>query len=172
MMYKGKKGKYVTAGVQRIPSMPFGVAATVHLPDSEAGAAWYDPGQKPFYAETVQARKREPRTMMLSTALILLCALFVVFGAMSLTRTARKAALAKDISAMEQAILGLQRENADLALQVAQARDLARISYDAVNKLQMVAAGKADTIAIHAPDTRPFGDSVPAASGAAKTGSR
>ena len=171
-MYKGKKGKYVTAGVQKTPSMPFGVAATVHLPDSEVGAAWYDPNQKPFYAETVMKQKRGPRTMMLNTALILLCALFVVFGVMTLTRTVRKAALAKDISAMEQAILELQRENADLALQVAQARDLARISYDAVNRLQMVASGEADTIAIHAPDTRPFGDSGPAASAGVKTGNR
>lgn len=172
MMYKGKKGKYVSVGVQKTSSMPFEVRATVHLPDSEAGASWYDPGQKPFYAEAPVVKKREPKTMPLNTALVLLCALFVAFGAMTLSRTVRKAALTKDISAMEQSIRKIKDSNDDLAEQVAEARDMARIGYTAVTKLNMVAASKADTIVVHAPDTRPYGDSGDTASAGMKTGSR
>ena len=172
MMHKGRKEKYVSAGVQKTPSMPFEVRDTVHLPDSEAGAAWYDPDQKPFYAETVAARKREPMVMTLNSALILLCALFVVFGALTLTRTVRKAALTKDISAMEQAIQRIQNSNAELILQVTEARDMARIGYAAVMNLDMVSADKAETIHVRALNTRPFGDTESSAFAGAKTGSR
>ena len=171
MMYKDRKGKYVSVGIQRQPSMPFEVSPSVHLPDSEAGASWYDPSQKPYYAESVPPQKREPLTMPLNTALIFLCALFVLFGVMTLSRTVRKAALSKDISAMEQSIQKAQTENADLAVQVAEARDMARIGYDASHRLNMIAAAKAETIAVHAPDTRPLENNDHAAAASAKTNS-
>ena len=172
MMYKGSKGKYVSAGLQRTPSMAFGVRGTVHLPDSEAGASWYDPDQKPYYAQAVLTKKREPMTLPLNTALILLCVLFVAFGVMTLSRTVRKAAIAKDISAMDQAIQKIQNDNAELILKVTEARDMARIGYDAAHRLNMVEAEKADTIIVHAPDTRPFESSDSAAIAGSKTGSR
>ena len=172
MMYKGKKGKYVAAGLQATPSIAIGVRGSVHLPDSEAGASRYDPEQKPFYAETVQAQPRGPVTMPLNTALILLYALFVVFGVMALSRTVRKAALTKDITAMNQAIQATQSSNSELLVQLAEARDMARISYDAAHRLSMVEAKEADTVAVHAPDTRPFGDGDPIAPASAKAGSR
>ena len=171
-MYKGKNGKYVSAGVQQMPSMAFGVRGSVHLPDSEAGASWYDPDQKPFYAEAVPAKKREPVTLSLNTALLLLCALFVLFGAMALGRSVRKSALAKDISAMEQAIENIQSSNADLAVKLTEASDMARIGYDAAHRLNMVEAVKAETIAVHAPDTRPFESGDSAALAGSRTGSR
>ena len=104
--------------------------------------------------------------------LIVLCMLFVLFGTMTLSRVIRKSAITKDISAMEQSIQETERKNADLALEVAEARDMARIGYDAAHKLQMIAASKAETVAVHAPDTRPFGEEPAAASGGMKTGSR
>lgn len=172
MMYKGKNGQYVSAGVQGTPAMRLNVRGNVRLPDSEAGASWYDPAQKPFYAEAVAQRKRGPLTVSLNSALIVLCVLFVLFGTMTLSRVIRKSAITKDISAMEQSIQETERKNADLALEVAEARDMARIGYDAAHKLQMIAASKAETVAVHAPDTRPFGEEPAAVSGGMKTGSR
>ena len=172
MMHKGKNGQYVTAGVQRASSMKMNVRSNVHLPDSEVGASWYDVDQKPFYAETVAERKRTPVTVPLNGAMIFLCALFVLFSVLTLSRTIRKAEIAKNISAMEQSILDIQSRNADLALQVAEARDMARIGYDASHRLQMIDAMKAETVAVHAPDTRPFGENETAAAAAVRTGSR
>ena len=172
MMYKSRNGQYVTAGVQGTPSMRMNVRSNVRLPDSEAGVSWYDAAQKPFYAETVAERKRAPLTIPLNNALIVLCVLFVLFGTMTLSRVIRKSAITKDISAMEQSIQETERRNADLALEVAEARDMARIGYDAAHKLQMIAASKAETVAVHAPDTRPFGEAPAAAASGMKTGSR
>jgi len=172
MMYKGKNGQYVSAGVQGTPSMRLNVRSNVRLPDSEVGASWYDAAEKPFYAETVAQRRRMPLTVSLNSALIVLCILFVMFGTMTLSRVIRKSAITKDITAMEQSIQDIQNRNADLALQVAEARDMARIGYDAAHKLQMVAASKAETVAVHAPDTRPFGEEPAAAVSGMKTGSR
>ena len=171
MMYKGKKGKYVAAGVQKSPSILIDVRGNVHLPDSEAGASWYDPGQKPYYAETVHRPKRGPLTVSMNSALIFLCVLFVVFGTMVVSRVARKSAIAKDITAMEQAIQETKKSNSDLELELAEARDIARISYAAKHHLYMVDASSAKTIAVHAPDTRPFENETATYSGA-KTGSR
>ena len=98
--------------------------------------------------------------------------LYVVFGALTLTRTVRKAALTKDISAMEQAIQRIQNSNAELILQVTEARDMARIGYAAVMNLDMVSADKAETIHVRALNTRPFGDTESSAFAGAKTGSR
>lgn len=171
-MHKGKNRQYVSAGVQHTPSVIMNVRGNVRLPDSEVGAPWYDADQKPFHADTVMEKKRQPLTVPLNSAMIFLCALFVVFSVMTLSRMIRKAEIAKNISAMETSILDIQRRNADLALQVAEAHDLARIGYAATSQLQMTPASEAETIAVHAPDTRPFGENAPDALASAKTGSR
>lgn len=160
MMHKGKNGQYVTAGLQAAPDVRLNVRSNVRLPDSEAGSSWYEEGPKPFYAAQVAARRRGPATVPLNSALLALCALFVVFGILALSRTVHKAAITKNISAMNQSIQETERMNSDLALQVAQARDLARIGYDAVNRLQMIDAVKADRVAVHAPNTRPYGETA------------
>lgn len=172
MMYKSRNGQYVTAGVQGTPSMRMNVRSNVRLPDSEAGASLYGAAQKPFYAETIVERRRMPITVSLNSALVFLCLLFVLFGAMTLSRTVRKAAIAKDISAMEQSIQETQLSNAALALEVAEARDMARIGFAATHKLFMEDAADAETKAVHAPDTRPFGEESAAAVSTMKTGSR
>ena len=171
MMYKSRAGKYVAAGVQKSPAIMIDVRSNVHLPDSEAGASWYDPNQKPFYAETVMKQKRGPLTLTRNSALIFLCALFVVFGAMVLTRVAHKASLTKHISEMQQAIEKIQKSNRDLEIEVSNARDIARIGYKAQNELYMVDASSAETVAVHAPDTRPFGEESTVVN-SMKTGSR
>ena len=158
MMYKGKGGQYVMAGVQAAPGMKMTVRSNVRLPDSEVGCSWYEESKKPYYAETVTVQKRQPATLPLNTALIFLCALFVIFGGLILNKAVRRAELSKQITATENAILEVQKKNADLALQVADARDLARIGYDASQKLHMVAATEAATVAVQAPSTRPYGE--------------
>ena len=161
-MYKGKCGQFVTAGVQGTPTMRLNVRSNVRLPDSEVGGSWYADDQKPFYAETIQPKKREPMTIPLNAALIFLCVLFVVFGALALNRVFRKTALAKNIHAMSQSIEETKTKIESLTLQVKEARDSARIGFDASHKLQMIAASEAETIAVQAPGTRPFGEtSVP-----------
>ncbi|MBR5109433.1 MAG: hypothetical protein IK099_04490 [Clostridia bacterium] len=179
-MYKGKSGQFATAGVQCTPSMRLNVRSNVRLPDSEVGGSWYADDQKPFYAETVCVKKREPMTVPLNAALVALCILFVVFGSLALNRVIRKTAIAKDIHAMSQSIEETKTRIDGLTLQVKEARDSARIGYDASHRLNMIAASEAETIAVHAPDTRPFGEesapggeaSPATVQGAMKTGSR
>ena len=180
MMYKGKCGQFASVGVQATPSMRLNVRSNVRLPDSEVGSSWYADGQKPFYAETVQVQKRGPVTVPLNAALIFLCVLFVVFGSLALSRVIRKAEIAKDIHAMSQSIQEAKTRIDGLAVQVMEARDSARIGYDASHKLQMIAASEAETVPVQAPSTRPFGEANAAEPEAAplsvqnamKTGSR
>ncbi|MBR3015840.1 MAG: hypothetical protein IKH57_01975 [Clostridia bacterium] len=161
MMYKSKCGQFAAAGIQTTPSMRLNVRSNVRLPDSEVGGSWYADDQKPFYAETIQVQKRGPLTVPLNTALLFLCVLFVVFGALALNRVIRKTAIAKDIHAMTQSIEETKIRIDGLTLQVKEARDSARIGYDASHRLQMVAASEAETVAVHAPSTRPFGEAYP-----------
>lgn len=155
-MYKGKNGQYVTAGVQGTPGMRLNVRGNVRLPDSEAGVSWYDAEAKPYYAQELPQQIRKPVTVPLNGALVFLCVLFVVFGALTLSRVVNRAAIVKNISAMETAMQKAWKDNADLTVQLAEARDLARIGYDASHRLQMIAASNAETIAVRAPETRPY----------------
>ena len=154
-MQKGKNALYVSAGVQDAPGMRFNVRNTVHLPDSEAGRI-FDPDRQPFRAEHVRTQPRESITVPLRGAMLFLCVLFVVFGCLIVGKAARRSELSKRITAMEQAIMKTERENLDLAAQVADARDTARICDAACQKLKMEAPSSATTEYVTAPDTRPF----------------
>lgn len=157
-MYKGKGGQYVSAGVQTAPGMRMTVRSNVRLPDSEVGSSWYEAEKTPYYAKTVAVKPVGTKTVPLNAALVFLCALFVIFGILILNKAVQRAQLTKQITAMEAAIVTIQKDNLDLAAQLAEARDLARIGYDASQRLHMIAATEADTVAVLAPSTRPFGE--------------
>ena len=154
-MQKGKNALYVTAGLQAAPSMRINVRSSVHLPDSEAGQA-IDPDRRPFQAGQVAAAPRESVTVPLRGALLFLCALFVVFGCMIVSKAARRSELVKHIDAMEKEIVQTENENRLLAGKVAEARDPARICDVACQKLKMKAPSSDTTERVVAPDTRPF----------------
>ncbi len=154
-MQKGKNALYVSAGVQAAPGVRINVRSSVHLPDSEAGCA-FDPDRQPFRAEQVRAARRESITVPLRGAALFLCALFVVFGCLIVSRAARRSELSKRITAMESDITRTEKENLLLAAQVAEARDPARICDVACQKLQMKAPSSDTTEHVIAPDTRPF----------------
>ncbi len=154
-MQKGKNALYVTAGVQAAPGMRINVRSSVHLPDSEAGQA-IDPDRQPFRAEHVASAPRESVTVPLRGALLFLCALFVVFGCLIVSKAAQRAELTKHISAMENEINRTVKENELLAEKVADARDPARICDMACQKLKMKAPSSDTTERVVAPDTRPF----------------
>lgn len=177
MSTKSKLGQYVAAGVQASPGMRLNVRSNVRLPDSEAGCSWAEEeAPKPFYAETVRPARRQPVTVSLRTASVLLCALFVVFGVLTLNKAVQRADLSKRITALESAIAETEKDNAELLVQVAQARDTARIGYAAL-QLEMVYAAGVEAVPVQAPDTRPFetepapGDAVNAAPEALIAGS-
>ena len=154
-MQKGKNVLYVTAGLQAVPGMRINVRSSVHLPDSEAGQAC-DPERQPFRAERVRSVPRESITVPLRGAMLFLCALFVVFGCLIVSRAARRSELSKRITAMENDIVQTEKENLLLAAQVAEARDPARICDVACQKLQMKAPSSETTEHVIAPDTRPY----------------
>ncbi len=154
-MQKGKNAMYVTAGLQAAPGMRIHVRSSVHLPDSEAGQA-FDPGRQPFRAGHVAAAPRESVTVPLRGALIFLCALFVTFGGLIVSKNAQRSELVKYIGNMEKEIVQTEKENELLAEKVADARDPARICDMACQKLKMKAPSSDTTERVVAPDTRPF----------------
>ena len=154
-MQKGRNMQYVAAGVQAAPGMRMNVRSNVRLPDSEAGRVWAQERQ-PYHA--VQVRQTGPRTVSvpMNAALLFLCALFVVFGALALGKASQRAELSKKISAMESSIAQTERDNMLLAVQIAEARDSARISYAASQSLGMISSTGVEAVPILAPDTRPY----------------
>ena len=154
-MQKGKTMQYVAAGVQDVPNMRMRVRSNVQLPDAEVGAV-YGLDRQPFYAGQVKEQRRYSPTVTLRGAAIFLCALFVFFGVLVGMKNARRAALAQKISEYEAAIAKTEKENLDLAVEVAQARDKARICYAASQNLGMTASSAATAERVTAPDTRPF----------------
>ena len=93
-MQKGKNALYVTAGLQAAPGVRINVRSSVHLPDSEAGRS-FDPDRQPFRAEQVRSAPRESVTVPLRGAALFLCALFVVFGCLTVSKAARRSELSK-----------------------------------------------------------------------------
>ena len=154
-MQKGKNAMYVTAGLQAAPGMRINVRSSVHLPDSEAGQV-IDPDRQPFRAGNVAAAPRESVMVPLRGALLFLCALFVVFGCLIISKAAQRSELTKYIDAMEKDIVQTEKENQLLAEKVADARDPARICDVACQKLKMKAPSSDTTERVVAPDTRPF----------------
>lgn len=154
-MQKGKNAMYVTAGLQAAPGMRINVRSCVHVPDSEAGQA-IDLDRQPFRAGHVSAGQRESVTVPLRGALLFLCALFVVFGCLIVSKAARRSELVKYIGDMEKEIVLTEKENKLLAEEVAEARDPARICDVACQKLKMKAPSSDTTERVVAPDTRPF----------------
>ncbi len=154
-MQKGKNALYVTAGLQAAPGMRINVRSSVHLPDSEAGQAM-DPDRQPFRVGHVAPAPRESVTVPLRGAMLFLCALFVVFGCLIISKAAQRSELSKRISAMENDIKVTEKENELLAEKVADARDPARICDMACQKLKMKAPSNNTTEHVVAPDTRPF----------------
>lgn len=153
-MQKGKM-QYVAAGVQDAPNMRMRVRSYVQLPDSEAGRA-VDTQRQPYHAVSVEKRPRGSVTVPMRSALLLLCALFVFFGVLTIKKAAQRSEISKKISAMETAILKTERENIDLAQQVADARDSARVCDIATQKFEMRNPMYVTAEAVTAPDTRPF----------------
>lgn len=155
-MQKGKNAVYVTAGLQAVPGMRINVRSSVHLPDSEAGQA-IESGRQPFRAGRVAAAPREIVTdVPLRGALLFLCALFVLFGSLIVSKAAQRSDIVKYIDTMEKEIVLAEKENRLLAEQVADARDPARICDAACQKLKMKAPSSDTTERVVAPDTRPF----------------
>lgn len=153
-MQKGKS-MYAMAGVQAMPGMRMNVRSHVHVPDAEVG---YDAQaeRQPYFASDPQTPvSRRSATIPTQVGVIFLCAVFVAFGLMVLNKSAKRAELSKEISAMEQSIAQTLRDNTQLAVQVMEARDSARICYAAAQNLGMVAATGVDAVSIAAPETRP-----------------
>ena len=155
-MQKGKNVSYAMAGVQALPGMRMNVRSNVRVPDSEAG---YEPimERRPYYAEhPAKPVPRQPMTLPTHIGVIFLCIVLVVFGALVISKCKQRWDVSNQITAMENSISATMQQNTQLAVQVMEARDSARISYAAVQNLGMVAATGVDAIAVTAPDTRPY----------------
>ena len=154
-MQKGKNAQYVAAGLQAAPGMRFNVRSYVHLPDSEAGQD-ADPERQPFQAKQVRSAPRESLTVPLRGALLFLCALFVLFGGLIVSKAVQRAEYSKKITAMNSDIKKTEKANKELAAEIEKARDPVRICDAALQKLKMKAPASDTTEHVIAPDTRPF----------------
>jgi len=152
-MQKGRSVQYVAAGVQSMPGIRMNVRSNVRLPDSEAGQAWSQ--EQPYYAGQVQPRARQAAAVPARAAAIFLVGLLVVFGFLVVVKNAQRLRLTQDISRLNDSIAQTEKENEALEVQLQEARDPARISYAASQKLGMISANGVDAVPIEAPDTRP-----------------
>lgn len=154
-MQKSRSVQYVAAGVQAMPGVTMNVRSNVRLPDSEAGPSWAQERQ-PYYAARVQPAAKRSMTMPVNIALVFLAALILLFGGLVIKKACERAELSKRISDMESGIAQTVKENTELAVQISEARDSARISYAASQNLGMIASSGVEAVLITAPDTRPF----------------
>lgn len=165
-MQKGKNLQYAMAGVQAMPGMRMNVRSHVRIPDAEVGYD-ADAQRQPYYATgPATPVSRRSATIPANIAAIFLCAIFLVCGVLILNKAVERAALTKNISAMEQGIVQTLQDNTQLAVEVMEARDSARICYAAAQNLGMVASTGVEAVPVVAPETRPnlYMDSLVASS--------
>ena len=154
-MQKSRNVQYVAAGVQAMPGVTMNVRSNVRLPDSEAGPSWAQERQ-PYYATRIRPVSKRCMTMPVNIALVFLMTLFFLFGGLVIKKACQRADLSKKISNMESSIAQTVKDNTELEVQITEARDSARISYEASQNLGMIASSGVEAIRIIAPDTRPF----------------
>ena len=151
-----RRGRYGSSGAKGTDDDLMQVRINVTLPDAEAGGTWAEEDQQPFRATEVRRIQRQRAcTVPLNAAALMLCALFVLFGAAVVSRAARRAEISKSISAMESSIEATRRDNSELSLAVAAARDYSHVSTMAEKELNMVKADLVQPVEIYAPETRP-----------------
>ncbi len=155
MMRKFQTARYNVSGVQTPADGWMHVRSHVTLPDAEAGGGWIQ-GREPFHATEVRRISRQRSfTVPFNGAALFLCLLFVAFGAAALSKAVKKAEITKNIVSMEESIDTTLRDNAELTLEVAAARDSAHISYLAVQNLGMIDSKTVEAVPVVAPETRP-----------------
>ena len=145
---------YAMAGGQWAADDYFAVRDSVYVPDGEAGTD----GASCFRA---QPRRRAVRqgarpTMTLRSVVIFLSAVSLVCSASVLYALHGRKNVSQDISRMRQSMNQTQRDNEQLALEVAEARDASRVCYLAVNELGMIASEEARTRFIYVPEIEQF----------------
>lgn len=155
-MQKGKGLQYAAAGVQAMPGIRMNVRSTVRVPDAEAGRD-FDSARRPFDGggET-PIPPRQSVTIPAHIGALFLCLVFVIFGCLVVNKACCRADLSRRISAMEEDITKVMRENSQLAVDVMQARESSDICFTAIQKLGMVSSSGVETVPVVAPDTRPF----------------
>ena len=79
----------------------------------------------------------------------------MLFGAAVISRAVRRAEISKSISAMQSGIQATERDNSELALAVAAARDYNHVTTMAEKELNMVKADSVTPVEVYAPETRP-----------------
>ena len=150
-----RRGRYGQSGAKAPQDELMQVRINVTLPDAEAGGTWAE-GPEPFQATEVRRIQRQRTdTIPLNVAALVLCALFVVFGAAVVSRANKRAEISKSISAMNDSITATERDNSELSLAVAAARDYNHVSTMAEKELNMVRADTVQPVEIYAPETRP-----------------
>ena len=154
-MQKARNAQYAGAGVQAMPGIRMNVRSYVRLPDSEAGSGFVM-AQEP-YSAVPAAPRRARRHIMVSARFgaLFLCAVFLLFGIRIVSKASQRAQIVKQISEIEENIAAANKKNADLAVQVAAAKDSVNICYEAVQRLGMIASVGVQYIPVDAPLTRP-----------------
>lgn len=110
------------------------------------------------------------RGMSLTTALCIMGFFVFVLGIITLVNTSRMTERSKSLNALRTQIEAGQKENNELAVQLDEVSDGAKICYTAARELGMVSAEGADLVYLTAPLTRKDLGNVQAAIPQARTG--
>lgn len=149
-----QKSPYTTAGIQLSPGICMNVRSYVRVPDGEVDRGM---GPKPFEAPLGKKRTAHRSvTISRTSALLFLAVVAVIMGALVLNKRAAMNKLSASISRIDNQITETVRSNSDLTVEVMQARDSARIGYEAVQNIGMIAAAGVDSVPVMAPETRPY----------------
>lgn len=148
-----QRSSYAAAGVQLAPGICMNVRSHVYMPDSEAG---YENDRQQYFAqgkETVISRNAP--TIPTSYAVLLLAVVLGIFACLVGGRLIHRAQLSRSVSENSLQIAQTELSISQLNVDVAKARDSARIAYMAVQDIGMVAASGVESIPVTAPNTRP-----------------
>lgn len=130
------------------------VRSYVRVPDGEVDRGQ---GPKPFEAPFGQTGySRRSLTMPRTYALILLGAALAVFLFLGVAKSSQKSKLSAAITRLDTRIMETMRSNSQLTVEVMEARDSARIGYEAVQHIGMIAAAGVESVPVTAPETRPY----------------
>lgn len=144
---------YVVAGRQPQPFERMRVHSNVHVPAAEARADF--DGRMSYSAPDSVHRTRRRTGISLRFSVLLVGAVVTVLMFNYLSAVAERSALYKTRQAIVNDMQSMQKEIAELQVEVAQARDSSTICYQAAQRLGMVSSQGVQPIEIYAPDTRP-----------------
>jgi cell division protein FtsL len=179
-MNRAVKGRYAQIGACSGSACRISVRPNVLLPygdldENDVPVIKRRPVRRapPMHSNAIAAPRHErpvQRGLSFTTALCIVGFFVFLLGIITLVNTSRMTEKAKSLNSLRSQIEAGQKENDELAMQLDEKSDGAKICYTAARELGMVSAEGADVVYLTAPATRKDLENVQSAIPQARTG--